>query len=171
MTIQFPSEQETTAVLAGGKSRVLRKIHVRQRAARVAVVGGVLLAASCGTGAFFAVQASQEEIQTGVVCYSHDDLGSLSSTGSMVQPDGKPLKPVSLQTKQEMCGLAWRGGLKEAAANGGRWPDVDPNTSTIPIPPLAFCLQNNGVTAGFPIEAPSRTPAEVCDRLGLALLG
>lgn len=68
--------------------------------------------------------------------------------------------------------LVWKGGLKQAAASGGRWdPDIDPNTSTLPVPPLAFCELRNGVTAGFPIEAPASTPADVCSRLGLRLLG
>lgn len=172
MTIHFPTETDTAAHLAEGRPRLMHRIRSRRRATRVAVVAGVLLAASSGTAATLVVtQASHQTIATGVTCYSHDDLGSFSSGAGMAQADGHPYQAADLQTKRDMCGLVWKSGLKQAAATGGTWPDVDPNTSTIPVPPLALCTLANGTTGGFPIEAPSTTPMQVCDHLGLPLLG
>lgn len=164
MTIHFPSETETPAQLSAGRSQVAR-IRSRRRATRLAVIGRVLLAASSGTAAALTVaQASHQTIATGVTCYAHDDIGSFSSGAGMAQAEGHPSQGASLQTKKDMCELVWKSGLKQAAANGGTWPDVDPNTSTIPLPPLALCKLADGTTGGFPIEAPSTTAAQVCDR-------
>lgn len=172
MTIHFPTGTDTASQLARGRQHVTRHIRFRRRAARVAVISGVLLAACTGTAATFAItQASHQTIATGVTCYAHDDLTSFSAGSAMAQADGRPFRAADVPTKREMCGLVWRSGLEQAAGDGGRWPDVDPNASTIPIPALALCTLADGTTGGFPIEAPARTASQVCDRLGLAFLG
>lgn len=172
MTIYFPTGTDTAAQLARGRQHVTRHVRFHRRAARVAVISGVLLAACSGTAATFAVaQASHRTIATGVTCYAHDDLTSFSAGSAMAQAEGRPFRAADLRTKREMCGLVWKSGLEQAASNGGRWPDVDPNTSTIPVPALAVCTLPDGATGGFPIEAPAQTAIEVCDRLGLAFLG
>lgn len=158
------------ARLAAARHLVLRRVRRRRRATTAIAAGALLVAAGGATGATLVVQQlTAHEAATSVVCYSHDDLGSLTAGGAMadaVASDGTVTTPTALD-KREACELAWRGGLAVQAAGGH--PKVDPYTGLgdYAVPPLAFCVLADGGTGGFPIERPSTTTAEVCARLGL----
>jgi hypothetical protein len=165
--------------LAQARNVVLKRVRRRRHFITAAIAGGAVVVAVSSMGAALTVQEmSTSEARTSVECFAHDDLNSLSGTvakadsarherGSTFGPF--PASSSSRDNKRDLCGYVWREGLKQAAAHGGHWPDVDPNTSTLPIPPLAFCVLDNGESAGFPIEAPQSTAGEVCDNLGLAI--
>ncbi len=168
MSIQFPSDE---GHLEAARSRVLTRIR-RYRRARlsIAIAGAVVVVATASGGALVVQQITAPQAQNTVACYAHDDLNSLSGTAAMAfaTPSPGASQPAEqVANKAEMCALVWKAGLAQAAAHGGHWPSVDPNTSTLPVPALAYCVLSNGQTAGFPIEAPSSTAAQVCDRLGI----
>jgi hypothetical protein len=148
-------------MIASAKNSVLTRVRRRRHLVTAAIAGGAVVVAVSSMGAALVVQqVSSHEARTSAVCYSHDDLGSLSGTVQMADGAGN--------LKSDLCGDVWREGLKYAAAHGGHWPNIDPNTSTLRVPRLAYCVLDDGVTAGFPIEAPSKTKAGVCENLGLA---
>ncbi|MEO6116885.1 MAG: hypothetical protein ABIP33_10920 [Pseudolysinimonas sp.] len=160
--------------LADARTNVVKVIARRRLHFRVGIVAAVAVGAVAITGGAVVVQqVSRQQASNSVQCFAHDDLNSLS--GMAAQADQIAPSPNATQSdsqepanKAEMCALVWRAGLAEAAANGGHWLDVDPNTSTLPVPALAYCTLANGITGGFPIESPSTSSAQVCSRLGLA---
>jgi len=157
--------------LSAARDNVLKRVRRRRRAVSVAIVGCAVVVALSATGATLAAtQISSQEARTSVVCYAHDNLNSLSGTiGGSVATNlttGVTQAPTSVN-KAELCATIWNEGIAQAAANGGHWPLVDPNSSNFPVPTLAYCILNNGETAGFPVEAPATTTAEVCENLGL----
>lgn len=173
MKIEFPSVAETDGRLASARHLVVRRVRRRRRATTGATVAAVLLVAGSGISASLLVHhVSRQEAANFVQCYLHDDLGSFHGDAAMVigtPAPGVAAEPQEATDKAELCSLMWRGGLVVQAAGGH--PKVDPFTGLgdYPVPKLAFCLLSNGATGGFPIEAPSRTAVQVCDRLGLPL--
>lgn len=172
MTMDRADDAVVNERLRAGRIRLLGRIRQRRALTRVGVIGSALLLAGSGVAASMAVaQASATSVGRSVVCYGYADLDSLSGISEMAAPIGAPQPALDLATKREMCELVWKSGMAVARANGGHWPDVDPNTSNLPVPSLAFCRLRDGMTGGFPIEAPNGTAAAVCDSLGLPLLG
>ncbi len=164
-------EDDIEVRLLAGRIRLLRRIAARRRGRRAAAAAAMLVVAGSGVAASVVVhRADAETIGTSVTCYAHADLGSLHGTSAMSSAVGAPVRQLSLTEKADMCALVWKSGLEQAAVDGGHWPDIDPNTSTLPVPPLAFCRLADGTTGGFPIEPPATTSRAVCDRLGLPLL-
>jgi hypothetical protein len=159
--------------LADARANVLKLIARRRRHFRVGVVAAVAVGAIAITGGTLVVQqVSRQQASDTVQCFAHDDLNSLSGMAAQAtqiapSPNATQAEGQEPANKAEMCALVWRAGLAEAASNGGHWPNLDPNTSTLPVPALAYCTLPNGITGGFPIEAPSTSAPQVCSRLGL----
>lgn len=173
MTIQFPSAPETHERLAAARHTVVRRVRRRRRVTAGASVGAVLLVAGSTIGATLVVQQlTAREAANSVQCYLHDDLGSFHGDAVMVDAIPSPgvaVEPQEATDKAELCSLVWRGGLAVQAAGGHPKVDSFTGLGDYPVPELAFCLLANGGTGGFPIEAPSNTAAQVCERLGLPL--
>lgn len=171
MSIQFPSATETDERLASARHTVVRRVRRRRRVTAGATVGAVLLVAGSGVGATLVVQQlTAQEAASTVQCYVHADLGSFHGDAGMAVATASPgvaAAPPEAMDKAEVCALVWRGGLAVQAEGGHPVVDSYTGLGDYPVPPLAFCILANGATGGFPIELPSKTAAQVCERLGL----
>jgi hypothetical protein len=140
-----------------------RKVGLRVGLGAVAFIAvGSSIAA---TAAFWT--ASGEQARTTVACYQHDDVNSVSSTTGGLKTHAASSETPTLDP-QASCSTAWRAGLGLVAGPHGAWPQIDPAVSNLAVPPLAFCVLNDGITAGFPIEKPYSTAGQVCSGLDLA---
>lgn len=172
MNVRMPSDPETRQRLSDARRNVLRATrleHRRRRTLTLTIGGVVALAAASSIAATVVLwTAGPDEARTTVVCYQHDDLNSVSASygGQLVPTPGLRTGTPTVDP-QAMCALAWKSGIAQVDGPHGRWPNINPNTSTIRVPPLAFCIRNDGITAGFPIERPATTAPQVCSQLGL----
>jgi len=142
---------------------MLARRHRRRVGITIAVAGAAALALTAGTIAV--VQATREQINYSVLCYSGASTSSSYTTATdptatntkTGQTDRKATDPVSV------CGETWRMGLV------GQKPDPqrDPNTANFPVPKLVACTTANGVGAAFPRGNSSATGTDFCNSLGL----
>jgi hypothetical protein len=162
-----PTREEMDEDLLAVRGRLLTTVGRDRfwRRWQLLAAGGVLVvAAGAATAGIVISQAPKESTDYSVVCYERADLSSREAWFGVPQEtvaENGEVRPRERASAEAMCALAWRGGLLGQDAG----PPADPNSASLPVPPLAYCLRNDGITAGFPRGDESESA--LCDRLGL----
>lgn len=160
----YPSPDEVNEDLMRVRRALLGKIRRRRRGPVVFGITGIALGAAAGVAAVIIVPAAPDAVQHSVRCFEADSLSAnyvdLGTSPATASASGETFAQ-GRADPQELCSLAWRGGLLGQASL-----PADPNTSDFPVPALALCRLTSGQAAAFP-DAQQRGSAAVCEELGL----